>query len=1061
MTETSKSFQNNILLCPNHTCGDIGESIFCTSCGYQGYQIVPITKVSSTGSGIDDNKPTSSEQLIKTKRFYETSGAMVNKQRLKPDFCNFCERVLETGSRFCHNCGEKVQFSESTEVFLCGAIKDDGSTCYEEVKETQLFCKTCGAKVDRKGFKPGICNFCQCVLESGSKFCRNCGEKTPGAGIADVFLCGAIKDNGSTCYEEVKETQLFCKTCGAKVDRKRFKPDICNFCQCVLESGTKFCQKCGEKTPGARIAEVFLCGATKENGSTCYEEVNETQAFCKTCGAKVDRKRFKPGICNFCQCMVESGSRFCQKCGEKTPGARIAEVFLCGAIKDNGSTCYEEVNETQAFCKTCGAKVDRKRFKPDVCNFCQCMVESGYRFCQKCGEKTPGARIAEVFLCGAIKDNGSTCYEEVNETQAFCKTCGAKVDRKRFKPGICNFCQCMVESGSRFCQKCGEKTPGARIAEVFLCGAIKEDQSTCYEEVNETQMFCKTCGAKVDRQRFKPDICNFCQCVLEYGSRFCQNCGGKTPVARIAEVFLCGAIKDDRSTCCEEVKETQVFCKTCGAKVDRQRFKSGICNFCQCVLESGSRFCQNCGGKTPGARIAGTERKAVDNLNKLNLYRETRTTCTTMTGACNVIPEPIETSKKDSRRYMNKTQLRNGVKPKTNKLFRDSYSGPGLSANEKKRMETAAQGGISKVKEYLEARNNEWKNIPLHIALTGSSGVGKSSFINALRGIKKGQKGFAEVGVTETTSKVTCYPHPRNESFVFWDMPGVGTPNYPKKNYLKAIGFEKYDFFLILTCGRFTENDLWLANQVRTQNKTFYFIRTKVGVDVYNARMTDPKAHERDVVAKIRDDCTGKLETAKFKHPSVFLIENYDIAKYDFGRLVDTLLNQLPEKKREALALSLTVMTKEVILAKKNALGKRIFVISLASALGGAVPLPGLGAAIDTALILEETEEYKRQFGLTEDALLKHNPQYAKMIKDKYFQNVAQIAATITIDEAAENAVKFGIPILGSIISGTVSYGVTVTMLLKILDSMADDALRLNEDMITSLSSYTDVKYYY
>ncbi|XP_045198296.2 uncharacterized protein LOC123552619, partial [Mercenaria mercenaria] len=427
-----------------------------------------------------------------------------------------------------------------------------------------------------------------------------------------------------------------------------------------------------------------------------------------------------------------------------------------------------------------------------------------------------------------------------------------------------------------------------------------------------------------------------------------------------------------------------------------------------------------------------TEKK--DNLTKLNLDGDTEAINTTMADACNVIPEPIE------------PVISEPIEPSE----KDVKSEPGLSSDEFKRMKDAAQGGSSKLKEYLQASNNKWRHIPLHIAVTGNAGVGKSSFINAFGGVRKGQKGFAEVGVTETTTERLGYTHPLNKSLVFWDMPGVGTPNCLQNNYLKALDFEKYDFFLILSSGRFTENDLWLANEVRKRKKTFYFIHTQMEVQVAKAQQIDPNRHERDIVAEIRKDCITKLKTAKFEDPTVFLIDNYEIAKYEFGSLVDTLLKTLPERKREAFALSLTVMTKKVIMAKKAALRKRIFVISVASALGGAIPIPGLGAAaIDTAIILEETEEYKRQFGLTEFALLQHSPKYAKLIQDKYCQNIAQIVATITIDEAAENSVKFGMPLLGSIIS--FSYGVSVTVLLRLLNSMADDALRLNEDMITGL----------
>ena len=36
--------------------------------------------------------------------------------------------------------------------------------------------------------------------------------------------------------------------------------------------------------------------------------------------------------------------------------------------------------------------------------------------------------------------------------------------------------------------------------------------------------------------------------------------------------------------------------------------------------------------------------------------------------------------------------------------------------------------------DYMKARLKEWKEIKIKLAVTGNSGVGKSSFINAIRG---------------------------------------------------------------------------------------------------------------------------------------------------------------------------------------------------------------------------------------------------------------------------------------------------------------------------------------
>ena len=41
--------------------------------------------------------------------------------------------------------------------------------------------------------------------------------------------------------------------------------------------------------------------------------------------------------------------------------------------------------------------------------------------------------------------------------------------------------------------------------------------------------------------------------------------------------------------------------------------------------------------------------------------------------------------------------------------------------------------GLSQIKEYFKTKLERWQEVGLNIAITGDSGVGKSSFINAIR----------------------------------------------------------------------------------------------------------------------------------------------------------------------------------------------------------------------------------------------------------------------------------------------------------------------------------------
>ncbi|CAI5781158.1 interferon-inducible GTPase 5-like [Podarcis lilfordi] len=122
---------------------------------------------------------------------------------------------------------------------------------------------------------------------------------------------------------------------------------------------------------------------------------------------------------------------------------------------------------------------------------------------------------------------------------------------------------------------------------------------------------------------------------------------------------------------------------------------------------------------------------------------------------------------------------------------------------------------------------------------------------------------------------------------------------------------------------------------------------------------------EEEVLEKMRNDFKKQLEKwFRNTFPQVFLISSWDLRKYDFPRLVETLEKALPCLKRLAFLLSLPNFSSEVIEKKKSALKSHLWKISLASAGINEIPIPGLPLASDVALLCGSMVAFYKRFEL-------------------------------------------------------------------------------------------------
>ena len=119
-------------------------------------------------------------------------------------------------------------------------------------------------------------------------------------------------------------------------------------------------------------------------------------------------------------------------------------------------------------------------------------------------------------------------------------------------------------------------------------------------------------------------------------------------------------------------------------------------------------------------------------------------------------------------------------------------------------LEKGIQPEVWPTEEEFQLAKNRIQYDPekLHFAVCGSSGSGKSSLVNAFRGLKNNSQQAAPTGVVETTKAITRYPEPRIElpykRLVWFDCPGAGTLEIPGWQYFNQQGLFIFDIIVLV-----------------------------------------------------------------------------------------------------------------------------------------------------------------------------------------------------------------------------------------------------------------------
>ncbi|XP_008840579.1 immunity-related GTPase family M protein 1-like [Nannospalax galili] len=226
-------------------------------------------------------------------------------------------------------------------------------------------------------------------------------------------------------------------------------------------------------------------------------------------------------------------------------------------------------------------------------------------------------------------------------------------------------------------------------------------------------------------------------------------------------------------------------------------------------------------------------------------------------------------------------------------------------------------------------------SISVSIAVTGDTGNGMSSFINALRVVGHEQEDSAPTGVVRTTQRPTCYSSSSFPYVELWDLPGLGATAQSVESYLEEVKGSQYDLFIIIASEQFSSNHVQLAKAIQRMGKKFYVVWTKVDRDFNTSALSESQLRQN-----VQKNILENLQKEGVKGPPVFLVSSLEPSSHDFPKLRKMLQESLSKIRCNGLSETFFQICEKIINSKVHSIKRRIDIGSLPETSGHSMESP-------------------------------------------------------------------------------------------------------------------------
>lgn len=353
---------------------------------------------------------------------------------------------------------------------------------------------------------------------------------------------------------------------------------------------------------------------------------------------------------------------------------------------------------------------------------------------------------------------------------------------------------------------------------------------------------------------------------------------------------------------------------------------------------------------------------------------------------------------------------------------------------------------IEDVVKNIQAQVELWESTEVKIAITGQSGSGKSSLINAIAGSK-----VAPVGFVETTMEPKEYK--TENGIILVDLPGCGTANFPFETYIDDMQISSFDAIILVTANRFYEADIKLFNYVvNNLKKPIFLVRTKMDTAVRDGA-EDNNLSKDEVIEMVLEDMIHNTDADPSK---IYLVSSKQkqISHFDTARLINDISENLSDIKKGKFISESAAYSEDAIRAKKQTIIEIAKRYAYLSAANGINPVLGLNFSIDIALLVKLTNTILRSYGLMNSSIadyIKKSEENGKLHGtiqgiSKWLAQYAteagirQVLPKLALSQASKTSSSW-VPLIGQAIAAGIGYKMTSYYAEKLINESEEKAI--------------------